>query len=287
MSRGCALGHCNRIAQFRDKLREALILLVDESRPITERLNKATGMVSGMGKNVATAILLVVFPDRYGVWNNRSEGAMKRLGIWPHFERGESFGSRYVKVNQVLLQVRDALQTDLWTLDALWWYMDQQREGGQSPSDDAHIPAAAGLCSAQSFGLERHLHEFLMDNWDHIELGQDWMIFQDAGDEEAGYEYPCDVGRIDILAKHRNQPKYLVIELKRNQTSDQTVGQLLRYMGWVKKNLAVNNEDVCGMIICREADQSLQYALTVTNKIQLWLYEVDFRLRAQEILTVT
>ncbi|GAB6056907.1 hypothetical protein JCM31598_43330 [Desulfonatronum parangueonense] len=260
------------------KLREALAWLVDESSPVEERLNRATSMVSGMGKNVATAILLVVFPERYGVWNNRSEAHLKHLGIWPGFERGESFGSRYIKVNQVLLQLRDALQTDLWTLDALWWHMDQQAEGALPPEVANDLPVSSGICSAPSFGLERHLHEFLRDNWEHIELGRDWMIYQEPGDDEAGYEYPCDVGRIDILAKHRNQARFLVIELKRNQTSDQTVGQLMRYMGWVKKHLAINGEEVCGMIICREADKALKYALTITNNIQLRLYQVEFHL---------
>jgi hypothetical protein len=28
-------------------------------------------------------------------------------------------------VNQVLLRVREELQIDLWTLDALWWFLDQ------------------------------------------------------------------------------------------------------------------------------------------------------------------
>jgi len=111
------------------KLRQALTTLVNEAQPAAERLDKATEMVSGMGKNVASAILIVTQPDRYGVWNNCSEASMNRLGIWPEFDRGESFGNRYVKVNQILLQLRDTLQTDLWTLDALWWYL--RSAGGQ------------------------------------------------------------------------------------------------------------------------------------------------------------
>jgi hypothetical protein len=59
-------------------LREALSVLLDESRDISDRLNHATSMVYGMGKNVATAILLVAYPDNYGVWNNRSESVLMR-----------------------------------------------------------------------------------------------------------------------------------------------------------------------------------------------------------------
>jgi hypothetical protein len=75
------------------KLREALEILLNENEPVFKRLDEAIAMVWGMGKNVASAILMVSQPDRYGVWNNRSEANMKRFGIWPNFNRGESFGN--------------------------------------------------------------------------------------------------------------------------------------------------------------------------------------------------
>ena len=266
------------------KLRKALATLLNEVEPVSERLDKALEMVSGMGKNVASAILMVTQPDRYGVWNNRSEGNMMRLGIWPSFDRGESFGNRYVKVNQILLQLRDALQIDLWTLDALWWFLDQE-----PPAD----PVAKGSESAdpgilveneQRFGLERHLHDFLRDNWNHLKLGRDWTLFKKSGDDDPGYEYPTAVGRIDLLAKHKVQPHWLVIELKRNQTSDQTVGQLLRYIGWVKQHLAEDGDEVHGMIICRSADDALHYALSTIPNAELQLYEVEFHLKEAETI---
>jgi hypothetical protein len=271
------------------KLRIALATLVDESQPLADRLDKATANITGIGKNIASAILLVSYPDKYGVWNNRSEANMKRLGIWPQFDRGESFGSRYVKVNQILLQLRDTLDIDLWTLDALWWHLDQKESGELPPTEIDEAPyAGLGTASEQRFGLERHLHEFLRDNWNHVELGRDWALHQEPGDEEAGYEYPCDVGRIDLLAKHRTQPRWLVVELKRNQTSDQTVGQLLRYIGWVKRHLAEDGEQVYGMIICREADDALRYALSTLQNVELRLYQVQFHLgKPETLLTAT
>lgn len=270
-----------RMCAEMDRLREALTILVDENQPVADRLDKAIGMVSGMGKNVASAILLVTYPDRYGVWNNRSEARMKRLGIWPAFDRNESFGSRYVKVNQILLQLRDMLQTNLWTLDALWWYLDEESDIADPPFPNALVK------NEQRFGIERHLHEFLRDNWDRLELGQEWALYQEPGDEEAGYEYPCHVGRIDLLAKHRSEPRWLVVELKRGQTSDQTVGQLLRYLGWVKQHLAVEGEIVHGLIICHEADDSLHYALSTLANVELRLYEVEFHLKRPEVILGT
>ena len=66
-----------------DGLRRALAVLMDESRPLARRFDEAVGQVRGLGKALATAILLVVYPDRYGVWNNTSESGLKILGIWP------------------------------------------------------------------------------------------------------------------------------------------------------------------------------------------------------------
>ena len=276
----------SRMCSDMDKLRNALTLLINNERPVAERLDESIEMVHGMGKNVATAILLITQPELYGVWNNRSEANMKRLGIWPKFERGESFGNRYVKVNQILLQIKEALQIDLWELDTLWWYLDV-RADYEEPTvfqNDPVFENKETLTECEThFGLERHLHEFLRDNWDDIELGQDWEIYKEPGDDEAGYEYPCDVGRIDILAKNRVKPTWLVVELKRNQTSDQTVGQLLRYIGWVKRHLADTGDEVYGMIISRQVDDALRYTLVTLPNVEFRLYEVEFHLKKSEI----
>jgi len=263
-----------RMCASMKKLRQSLSLLVDDNRHIAQRLDEAVELVDGMGKNVATGILIVMFPEKYGVWNSRSEGGLKKHGIWPSFERGESFGKRYVKVNEVLLRLCEELGTDLWTLDSLWYFLDLQEEG--------NVPeAAAGeelVDMEQSFGLERHLHEFMRDNWSRLELGKHWELYREPGDDEAGYEYPCDIGRIDLLAKHKTEPRWLVVELKRSQSSDQTVGQLLRYIGWVKQHKASKKDQVHGMIVCREPEKTLYYALSSVPNVEVRVYKVDFHL---------
>ncbi len=186
----------SRMCSDMTKLRRGLSALLAEDRQVAQRLDGAISDVYGMGKNVASAILLVTHPDKYGVWNNRSEAQMKQLGIWPAFDRGDSFGARYVKVNEVLLRIRDALEMDLWTLDALWWYLDQESpnppiEGNGETSGVAGRTGATLISATQHFGLERHLHEFLRDNWNSIGLLGDWEIYREPGDDEAGYEYPC------------------------------------------------------------------------------------------------
>jgi len=104
-----------------DSLRDALRILLNEKMPIQERLPQSTGMVTGMGKAIATSILLVAYPQKYGVWNGTSEAALKKLFIFPSMRLGGGF--RYKAINDLLLQLSSDLVIDLWTLDALWWQL--------------------------------------------------------------------------------------------------------------------------------------------------------------------
>ena len=177
------------------KLRQAIKLLVDEDLDIRTRLNRLrpTGdepMVKGLGRAVITAILQVVHPDKYGVWNNTAQGSMRQLGLWPEFQWGASFGEKYEAVNQVLLEVAEELGTDLWTLDMLWWRvtphmpLGAQAVAGEEPPTDEEGGEGeeAGAAAEGGFGLERHLHEFLVDNWDRTELGRDWQLLEEDGE---------------------------------------------------------------------------------------------------------
>lgn len=263
------------------RLQRALILLMDESRPVAARLEQAVSMVRGLGKAVATGMLLVAYPEKYGVWNNLSEAAMLRLKLWPTFPRGFTFGQKYERVNRQMLRLAADLQVDLWVLDFLWWFVEVPEDIGKRtpkqplpPLDGQVLPP-----SDQTFGLERHLHDFLRDNWERLELGREWQLYGEPGDDNPGYEYPTAVGRIDLLAKHREGGQWLVVELKRNQTSDVTIGQVMRYMGWVSRHVASPGDKVQGLIIARQPDQQLLYALDVIPNIDLKLYEVEFRLR--------
>ena len=262
-------------------LRRALAVLIDEDRPIEERLDDVTRQINGMGKAVATAILLIVFPAKYGVWNRTSEGGLKALDLWPASDRGASLGQRYAQINEVLNRLARDLKIDLWALDMLWWGLVP--DGGDGPSGTEEPPVEVETPEDTGdvpFSLERHLHDFLRDNWDRTSLGKEWGLYDDNGqDAEAGYEYPCGaVGYIDLLARHKKESQWLVIELKRGQTSDATLGQVLRYMGWIETHLAGPEESVRGLIIAHEVDDKLLYAAKAVPRVDLECYEVQFHL---------
>lgn len=115
------------------RLRRVLAVLLDDSRPLKERLDwieprSGPKPQPGLGRAVITPILHVVYPERYGVWNSIAQGAMTRLGLWPEFPWGSTFGGQYLLVNESLRQWGTKLGIDLWTLDALWWRVERDHE---------------------------------------------------------------------------------------------------------------------------------------------------------------
>lgn len=126
------------------------------------------------------------------------------------------------------------------------------------------------------FYMEKELENFLIRNWNETELGKRYSLIIEEG-ELVSQQYPTEIGKIDLLVKDKFNGNYVVIELKRNQTSDDTIGQLARYMGWIIKNKKDFN--VKGIIIAGQYDKKLDYALESIPNVDVFVYEVDFNLR--------
>jgi hypothetical protein len=105
-------------------LRQALALLVDESLPIANRLDrlyprKGPAMVPSLGPAILTATLHVAYPDRYGVLNGTTRAGLDHLELSPNRRSTVSTGQEYESINAILHQLAAALRIDLWTLDSL------------------------------------------------------------------------------------------------------------------------------------------------------------------------
>jgi len=127
------------------------------------------------------------------------------------------------------------------------------------------------------FALEKHLEDFLVQNWKQTELGKKYDVFEEEG-ELVGQQYPSDTGPIDILAVSKDKRELLVVELKKGRISDVVVGQIQRYMGYVKDELAEEGQKVRGVIIALEDDIKLRRALSVTQDIDFYTYTISFKL---------
>lgn len=132
-------------------------------------------------------------------------------------------------------------------------------------------PISQGL-----FYMEKQLEDFIIANWENTEFGKKYDLIEEEG-RIISQQYPTSIGKIDILAKDKKTKSYVVIELKKNQTSDDTVGQLSRYMGWVKEEL--KDDNVKGIIVAGKFDEKLKYAKTMLQNSEAFLYEVDFKIK--------
>ena len=128
-----------------------------------------------------------------------------------------------------------------------------------------------------SFLFEKHLEDFIVSNWKNTHLANKYKIYEENG-VQVGRQYRTETGPLDILAISHDETELLVIELKRDRASDEVVGQILRYMGWIKKNIAKPHQVVSGCIIALRSDAKLENALYTLPNINFVRYEVDFRL---------
>jgi len=128
-----------------------------------------------------------------------------------------------------------------------------------------------------AFAMEKHLEDFLVKNWAQTELAPHFKIYEEDG-ELVGQQYGTDAGPIDILAVSRDDQRLLVVELKRGRASDVVVGQILRYMGYVKEQIAEAHQTVEGVIIALDDDQKLRWALLAVPSISFYRYQVSFKL---------
>lgn len=275
----------NLITRDMDRLRSALKILLDENEPIRERLDKLfprrqPNYIRGLGRAVATPILLVVYPDKYPVYNSRAEAALKKLGLPPEFS-GEGFGERYIKIMGIICDLAGRYDMSLLRIDEAFGQLaDIDSEIGTAEGEEVAGIESYEIESWQDFGLESHLEEFLVENWEKTSLGKRHSLLEEDGDM-VGQQYTTNIGKIDLLAREKKTGDWVVIELKKGRPASSVVGQLTTYMGWVKDNLARGEEEVRGVIIAGEADEKLKYAVRMIPNVEFFTYSVKFNLQQE------
>ena len=129
---------------------------------------------------------------------------------------------------------------------------------------------------SRKFAFERDLLNYLVQNLGLLEPGL--KLYEDEDGEFTGVEFPAGQRRIDILAVDADGA-YVVIETKVSRAYDRVVGQILRYMGWVKENLA-GDAAVRGVIVASEISEDLILATSSVKNIRLVEYEISFSLKS-------
>jgi hypothetical protein len=203
-----------RITADMPRLRSSLRLLLDETKPLADRLNQlrplgGPPLLPSLGPALITGILQVVYPDRYGVLNNITVRGMKQLGLWPSHSSGKSFAAIYEEVNRLLIAVTKELGTDLWTLDYLWWMLPRARQANEpqgrvGASEDAPaVPPVSGpISESEEIGLPSGLC---------LRLEEAYSRLLRFCEEE--YDY---YDHISDLSPHRVEPLDVLVTLSMN-----------------------------------------------------------------------
>jgi len=123
---------------------------------------------------------------------------------------------------------------------------------------------------ASEFAYERDLQHFLSKNLSLIK--SDLRLYEEEG--ITGIEFPVGNRFIDILALDKDN-NYVVIELKVSRGYDRVVGQILRYMGWIRKNQTESGQHVRGIIVAREISDDLLLACSTVDSIDLYEYQLS------------
>lgn len=138
------------------------------------------------------------------------------------------------------------------------------------------LSLAKDVVSESQFALEAHLEEFIDQNWRRINFGSELIRYE--VEDQNGRQFPAGTWSIDFLCTDKASGDFVVIELKRGKSSDSTVGQVLRYIGWTQQNLAKPQQNVRGIIIAKEVDDALRYAVMGLRNVSILTYQVDFKL---------
>lgn len=162
----------------------------------------------------------------------------------------------YLRDYVIFQDIKNLMNLEKYTQvnNLLWFAAIQDEETG--PEDV--------IKSYGSISMENDLRDFLAENIFLIEKGLTLV----------GKEYDTrGAGRIDLLCKDKNGC-HVVIELKKGRIGHEVVGQALKYMGWVQKNLS---KKVRGIIVVNEPDDKLLYAaMPVGDLIKVKYYKVNF-----------
>lgn len=288
------LNQINRDRIIRDKkrFRKTILYLLDEGVNIKERVDQILGdkyHIEGFGRAILTAFLMDYNPNKYCIWNSKTEMGFSVTGE-KVYESKDSRGTAYLKVLEALQRLRDLGSKFNLAFDDVDLFLhtisaeDEGREeveaiiGGRetlkpSPGAVGQIPREV---ESMEFAMEKYLEEFIEANFNKIKFEAKLELYQD--EENTGRQYLTPIGNIDLLALDKEKKEFVVIELKKGRSSDVVVGQILRYMGWVKENLA-KDYNVRGIIIVKEKDERLEYALKLMPNVDLFIYNVSFDIK--------
>ena len=250
----------NGLPKLNSRLRELLF----SGKPLAERINQFI-QLHHVGKLTVSQFLCSFSPTKYPEigWrtldvieldssqlDNAYKQTLREHGISsPQNYRIDTI--EYLRDMIIFREIKNTLNIEYYNdINNILWLAYNEAENEVKPS-------------ATSVGLEADLRDHLANN--PILIEKDLSL--------VGKEYTITgAGRADLVCKDKSD-NYVVIETKKAGESDKVVGQILRYIGGLKKE----GKKVRGIIIVNEPDEKLEFAIeAVKDFVKLKYYKVRF-----------
>lgn len=273
----------DRIVRDLTKFRDMLIYLLDENITVEKRFsnvvnNQGDKHIGGVGKALASAFLMDFNLQKYCIWNNKTEMGFSVLGWKLPYQSSDDEGVKYVNVLDELRKLRDEigseLNLDYDEIDNFLHWIAAEDEGKIELAKIIGESVTEVGISFQAPG-EKFLQEVIEHDFDNIFAPLSLKLYEDDP-EQTGARYKTKAGEIDFLAIDKNTNDFVVIELKVGKVHDNAIGQILRYMGYVKDMLA-EDKNVRGVILGEEIDDKAKYGL-IMAPIQFKKYELTIQI---------
>jgi hypothetical protein len=113
------------ITQDMGKFKQTLRLLLNETIPIDQRIRRIRDKNSpeyhkGFGTAYYTAVLLVVYPDKYPVINRIVKEALQKTGLYLDYDSKPEWIA-YSEIFPTIVELAKRNNISLWQMDGVWW----------------------------------------------------------------------------------------------------------------------------------------------------------------------
>ncbi len=221
-----------------------------------EIIKKASGL-KGVSRTLIGKVLAIYYPGTFlGIYVEQDRFLEE---IYSDYKPEANGVDLYLRNNFLLLDIKNKYAAEL-SNDEFYHLLYEL-----FPKKEKGIEEAVIAETQKIEALEvQHYQSLLHRNF--RTLFKDLRYYdQERQSEKNGHFDTQEVGVLDFLASD-TKDNLIVIEIKRHST-DKTLGQILRYMGWVEKNLRKDKQKVKGLIVAESKDNRLEYALSIVPDV--------------------
>jgi len=158
--------------------------------------------------------------------------------------------------------------SDIETIKQHMTVVTQESKQAPAPDKDKTIERQTALFKFYEKDIEDHISQILP------QMGLN--LYQDPITGKTGRQYQTNVGRLDLLCTDTSG-RLIIVELKKGEAPEQTLLQVLRYMSWIRQNLA-KTRDVQGIILTEAADKSLVEIVKEVHNVEIKYYRLTIEL---------